>query len=74
MSLQRYKPYMKPGGRNGGKLKPRSLKDLAKQHLGITIQTGEHDPGVVSAGFECIFWFFCDLYKYFIELFYLYCM
>ena len=25
-------------------MKPRSLKELTKQHLGLTIQTGEHDP------------------------------
>jgi len=37
---------MRPKGSNGGKMKPRSLKDLAKQFLGLTIQDGEHDPGV----------------------------
>mmetsp|Transcript_25735 Transcript_25735/g.24595 ORF Transcript_25735/g.24595 Transcript_25735/m.24595 type:complete len:398 (-) Transcript_25735:293-1486(-) len=40
-----FKPYMRPHGRKGGKFKPRSLKELTKQHLGIQIQSGEHDPG-----------------------------
>ena len=25
-------------------MKPRSLKELTKQYLGLQIQTGEHDP------------------------------
>ena len=41
----RFPPYMRPHGRKGGKHKPRSLKDISKQFLGTTIQTGEHDPG-----------------------------
>lgn len=37
----RYRPYMKLG--RNGKYKPRSLKDLTLEHLGLTIQQGEHD-------------------------------
>jgi RNA exonuclease 4 len=40
----RYAPYMRTAGKKGGKLKPRALKDLAKQFLGVIIQTSEHDP------------------------------
>ncbi len=40
----RYKPYMRPHGRKGGKFKPRALRDLTRQHLKKTIQEGEHDP------------------------------
>ena len=35
---------LQPHGRGGGKMKPRALRDLTKQHLSMTIQTGEHDP------------------------------
>jgi RNA exonuclease 4 len=31
-------------GKEGGKMKPRALRELAKQHLNLTIQQGEHDP------------------------------
>jgi RNA exonuclease 4 len=41
----RYRPYMRPHGRKGGKFKPRKLKELCKQFLKITIQEGEHDSG-----------------------------
>lgn len=34
----RYKPFMRASGRNGGKLRPRKLRDLVKEYLGITIQ------------------------------------
>ena len=40
----RFAPYMRSQGRNGGKLKPRALRDLTKQFLRLEIQTGEHDP------------------------------
>lgn len=40
--------HFKPHGRKGGKFKPRSLKELTKQHLGIQIQSGEHDPVRIS--------------------------
>jgi RNA exonuclease 4 len=41
----RYRPYMRPHGRKGGKFKPRKLKELCKQFLKLTIQEGEHDSG-----------------------------
>ena len=41
----RFPPYMRSMGRNGGKMKPRALRELAKQFLRQDIQTGEHDPG-----------------------------
>ena len=41
----RFPPYMRSMGRNGGKMKPRALRELAKQYLRQDIQTGEHDPG-----------------------------
>ena len=34
MLSYRYKPYMRAKGSAGGKLRPRSLKELAKQFLG----------------------------------------
>lgn len=40
----RYPPYMRALGTGGGKLRPRALRDLAKEHLGLEIQRGEHDP------------------------------
>ena len=40
----RYAPYMRRAGKNGGKLKPRKLKDLVKEYLGIEgFQEGAHD-------------------------------
>lgn len=42
----RYRPYMRPHGRKGGKFKPRKLKELSKQFLKMTIQEGEHDSGI----------------------------
>lgn len=39
-----YRPYMRPHPRKKGHFKPRALKDICKQHLGTTIQSGEHDP------------------------------
>ena len=42
-----YRPLMRTiGGPDKVKYRPRALRDLAKQHLGITIQAGEHDPSV----------------------------
>eukprot|EP00602_Paraphysomonas_sp_CaronLab_P001562 CAMPEP_0185031748 /NCGR_PEP_ID=MMETSP1103-20130426/19369_1 /TAXON_ID=36769 /ORGANISM="Paraphysomonas bandaiensis, Strain Caron Lab Isolate" /LENGTH=237 /DNA_ID=CAMNT_0027567371 /DNA_START=19 /DNA_END=729 /DNA_ORIENTATION=+ len=41
-----YAPYMRAHGKAGGKMRPRSLRDLSKQFLGLTIQDGEHDPGI----------------------------
>lgn len=41
----RFPPYMRSLGKNGGKMKPRSLKELSRQFLKQEIQTGEHDPG-----------------------------
>lgn len=40
----RYRPYMRPAGRGGGKWRPRALRDLTREHLGLDIQKGEHDP------------------------------
>lgn len=34
----RYAPFMRPSGRGGGKLRPRKLRDLALEHLGLKIQ------------------------------------
>lgn len=34
----RYKPFMRATGRSGGKLRPRKLKDLVFEHLGMRIQ------------------------------------
>lgn len=39
----RYRPYMRPHGRGGGKLRPRRLKELALEVLGMEIQEGKHD-------------------------------
>lgn len=39
----RYRAYMKSHGKDGGKLRPRRLKDLAKEVLGLEIQEGKHD-------------------------------
>ena len=36
-----------PKGRNGGKFRPRALRDLSAQIFGIKIQSGEHDPVIV---------------------------
>jgi len=41
----RYRAYMRPRGREGGKLRPRKLKDLAEECLGMEIQGGKHDSG-----------------------------
>jgi hypothetical protein len=41
-----YRPLMRTIGRDFIKYRPRALRDLAKFHLGETIQDGEHDPGV----------------------------
>ena len=51
---------MRPGGKNGGKFKPRSLRDLAKQFLGIIIQTSEHDPVYPASYF--IFYYFIIIF------------
>lgn len=34
----RYKPFMRPSGRSGGKLRPRKLRDLVHEQLGMKIQ------------------------------------
>lgn len=34
----RYKPFMRPSGRSGGKLRPRKLRDLVHEQLGTKIQ------------------------------------
>lgn len=41
----KYRPFQRASGRNGGKWRPRKLRDLVKEHLGLTIQVaGEsHD-------------------------------
>ena len=41
-------PYniLKPHGKHG-KWRPRSLKDLTKQHLNLEIQSGEHNPVII---------------------------
>lgn len=39
----RYRPYMRPHGRDGGRLRPRRLKELAQEVLGMEIQEGRHD-------------------------------
>lgn len=39
----RYRPYMRPHGRDGGRLRPRRLKELAEEVLGMEIQEGRHD-------------------------------
>jgi RNA exonuclease 4 len=46
----KYKPFMRASGRNGGKLRPRKLRDLVKEHLGLTIQKeGEAHTSVEDA-------------------------
>jgi RNA exonuclease 4 len=39
-----FKPYMRSKGPNGGKMRPRALRDLSAQIFGIQIQSGEHNP------------------------------
>ena len=36
--------YWQAKGKNGGKFRPRALKELMQQHFGTQIQAGEHDP------------------------------
>jgi len=38
----RWRPYQRYG--RDGKFKPKKLKDLAREHLGLVIQGGEHTP------------------------------
>ena len=46
----RYKPFMRASGRNGGKLRPRKLRDLVKEHVGLIIQKeGEAHTSVEDA-------------------------
>lgn len=46
----KYKPFMRASGRNGGKLRPRKLRDLVKEHCGLTIQKeGEAHTSVEDA-------------------------
>lgn len=40
----RFRPFMKAHGKQGGRMRPRGLAALAKEFLGLEIQTGEHDP------------------------------
>jgi RNA exonuclease 4 len=40
----RYPPLMRSPGAPGRKPKARKLRDLARQHLGLVIQEGEHSP------------------------------
>lgn len=45
-----YKPFMRASGRNGGKLRPRKLRDLVKEHLGLDIQKdGEAHTSIEDA-------------------------
>lgn len=54
----KYKPFMRASGRNGGKLRPRKLRDLVKEHVGRTIQVeGEAHSSVDDANATM------DLYK-----------
>jgi len=42
----KYKPFMRPSGRAGGKMRPRKLRDLVAENLGMEIQkkgAGGHD-------------------------------
>ena len=46
----RYKPFMRASGRNGGKLRPRKLRDLVKENLDLIIQKeGEEHTSVEDA-------------------------
>jgi len=46
----KYKPFMRASGRNGGKLRPRKLRDLVKENCGLTIQKeGEEHTSVEDA-------------------------
>lgn len=46
----RYKPFMRPSGRGGGKMRPRKLRDLVHEHLGKRIQVeGESHSSVEDA-------------------------
>lgn len=46
----RYRPFMRPSGRGGGKMRPRKLRDLVKQHLGLDIQVqGEEHCSIDDA-------------------------
>jgi RNA exonuclease 4 len=46
----KYKPFMRASGRNGGKLRPRKLRDLVKENIGLTIQKeGEAHTSVEDA-------------------------
>lgn len=45
-----FKPLMRPSGRNGGKMRPRKLKDLAKEYADLSIQVdGEAHSSVDDA-------------------------
>ena len=46
----RYKPLMRASGRSGGKMRPRKLRDLVKEHVGLIIQKdGEAHSSVDDA-------------------------
>lgn len=46
----RYKPFMRASGRNGGKLRPRKLRDLVKENLDLIIQKeGQEHTSVEDA-------------------------
>jgi RNA exonuclease 4 len=45
----RYKPFMRASGRNGGKLRPRKLRDLVKENLDLIIQKeGQEGNGALQ--------------------------
>mmetsp|Transcript_12009 Transcript_12009/g.19710 ORF Transcript_12009/g.19710 Transcript_12009/m.19710 type:complete len:361 (-) Transcript_12009:66-1148(-) len=55
----RYKPFMRATGRSGGKLRPRKLRDLVYEHLGMRIQVeGEAHCSIDDAKASM------ELYKY----------
>jgi RNA exonuclease 4 len=43
-TVRSFKPYMRASGASGMDIRPRKLKEIAKQFLGMDIQQGEHDP------------------------------
>ena len=46
----KYKPFMRASGRNGGKLRPRKLRDLVKENLDLIIQKeGQEHTSVEDA-------------------------
>jgi RNA exonuclease 4 len=46
----KYRPFMRPSGRGGGKMRPRKLRDLVKEHLDLDIQVeGEEHCSIDDA-------------------------